>query len=70
MRLEVRADNSGPSVSMSLQGYRQFGRHLDYYDDHADALRLEKSLIQEPPPARGKCPIITRRRTSPAAQRR
>lgn len=44
MRLEVRTDNT-PAISFYKQaGYRRFGIHEDYYDDHADALRMQKTL--------------------------
>jgi ribosomal-protein-alanine acetyltransferase len=53
LRLEVRADNAGAVALYRSRGYRQFGRHEDYYEDHADALRLEKRLVPDlpPPPA-------------------
>lgn len=44
MRLEVRRDN-GPAQSLFRKnGYKQFGAIADYYEDHMDALRYEKSL--------------------------
>lgn len=48
MRLEVRADNAAAIALYEKRGYRQFGRYLAYYDDDADALRLEKRLIEKP----------------------
>jgi ribosomal protein S18 acetylase RimI-like enzyme len=49
MRLEVRSDNEAAIGLYKKLGYREFGRHLDYYEDHTDALRLEKSLVASPP---------------------
>ncbi len=45
LRLEVRADNTPAIALYKRRGYRQFGRYLDYYQDHMDALRFEKRLI-------------------------
>lgn len=44
LRLEVRPDNERAIALYKQRGYRQFGRYLDYYVDHADALRFEKRL--------------------------
>lgn len=44
MRLEIRSDNASAANLYRDAGYRQFGTYLDYYEDHADALRMEKSL--------------------------
>ena len=44
MRLEVHEHNSRAIARYEKSGYRLFGRHRDYYDDHGDALRFEKSL--------------------------
>lgn len=44
MRLEVRPDNKEAIALYRAQGYRQFALRTDYYADHADALRFEKSL--------------------------
>jgi ribosomal protein S18 acetylase RimI-like enzyme len=48
MRLEVHAHNSQAIARYEKSGYRLFGRQLDYYDDHGDALRFEKPLGTEP----------------------
>jgi len=48
MRLEVHEHNSRAIARYEKSGYRLFGRHRDYYDDHADALRFEKPLTVEP----------------------
>jgi len=45
MRLEVRSDNEASIRLYRRLGYRQFGRYADYYEDHMDALRLEKLLV-------------------------
>jgi ribosomal protein S18 acetylase RimI-like enzyme len=44
IRLEVRRDNAPATALFRKSGYRQFGSYADYYEDHMDALRLEKSL--------------------------
>ena len=44
LRLEVRSDNAAAIALYRRAGYRAFGRYLDYYEDHAEALRFEKSL--------------------------
>jgi ribosomal-protein-alanine acetyltransferase len=47
MRLEVHEHNTRAIARYEKSGYRLFGRHRDYYDDHGDALRFEKSLDAE-----------------------
>jgi len=47
MRLEVHDHNSRAIARYEKSGYRLFGRRHDYYDDHGDALRLEKPLGAE-----------------------
>jgi len=49
MRLEVRADNAPAIALYHRLGYKAFGRHLDYYEDHAEAIRLEKRIIGRAP---------------------
>jgi ribosomal-protein-alanine acetyltransferase len=44
MRLEVRKDNQGAIKLYEQLGYRTFGEYHDYYEDHVDALRLQKRL--------------------------
>ena len=44
LRLEVHAQNAAAIRRYRKSGYQQFGMHFDYYDDHGDALRFEKSL--------------------------
>jgi ribosomal protein S18 acetylase RimI-like enzyme len=50
MRLEVRADNASAIALYERLGYKAFGRHMDYYEDHAEAIRLEKRIIGRAPP--------------------
>ncbi|HYW02532.1 MAG TPA: peptidase C39 family protein [Gammaproteobacteria bacterium] len=49
MRLEIRRDNPRALALYRAGGYRQFDVHADYYEDHQDALRLEKTLVGEHP---------------------
>jgi len=44
LRLEVHEHNAAAISRYQKSGYRMFGRHLDYYDDHGNALRFEKRL--------------------------
>jgi ribosomal protein S18 acetylase RimI-like enzyme len=44
IRLEVRADNAAAIALYRRAGYYDIGQRWRYYDDGADALRLEKSL--------------------------
>ncbi len=44
MRLEIRKDNAASLALFRRHGYKQFEEVLDYYEDHMDALRFEKSL--------------------------
>ncbi len=44
MRLEVRRDNDPAQNLFRQAGYKQFGAIADYYEDHMDALRYDKSL--------------------------
>ena len=49
LRLEVRIDNDSAIQLYRKLGYRQFGKYHDYYQDHMDALRFEKRLVQSSP---------------------
>lgn len=51
MRLEVRTDNRHAAQLYRRHGYRQFGTAAGYYEDGCDALRLEKRLQVNAPPA-------------------
>ncbi|HEY0834369.1 MAG TPA: GNAT family N-acetyltransferase/peptidase C39 family protein [Azospirillum sp.] len=44
LRLEVRRDNASAIALYKKNGYREFGVYTDYYEDHMEALRLEKRL--------------------------
>lgn len=46
LRLEVRTDNPTAIALYERSGYRRFAVLHDYYEDHADALRLEKRILQ------------------------
>jgi ribosomal-protein-alanine acetyltransferase len=46
LRLEVRTDNPAAIALYEGNGYRRFALVHDYYEDHADALRLEKRILQ------------------------
>ncbi|NRR30628.1 GNAT family N-acetyltransferase [Oxalobacteraceae bacterium] len=45
LRLEIRPDNQASQALFHACGYRVFGSYADYYEDGADALRLEKPLL-------------------------
>ena len=44
MRLEVAKSNQPAITLYELAGYRVFGEYSDYYDDHMDALRMQKQI--------------------------
>jgi ribosomal protein S18 acetylase RimI-like enzyme len=44
LRLEVRPDNAPAIRIYHAAGYREIGTYDDYYEDHSDALRMEKQL--------------------------
>ncbi len=44
MRLEVAGNNDGAIKLYRKLGYTQFGSYQDYYEDHSDALRMEKCI--------------------------
>ncbi|MFJ2324505.1 peptidase C39 family protein [Pseudomonas sp. NPDC087690] len=46
LRLEVRTDNPAAIALYERNGYRRFAVIHDYYEDHADALRLEKRILE------------------------
>ncbi len=44
MRLEVAKNNDSAIQLYQQLGYRTFGEYPDYYEDHADALRMQKRI--------------------------
>ena len=44
MRLEIRRDNAPSRGLFESLGYRELGVYEDYYEDHMQAVRYEKSL--------------------------
>ena len=44
MRLEVAVNNLAAIALYKKLGYRVFGQISDYYDDHSDALRMQKNI--------------------------
>jgi predicted double-glycine peptidase len=46
MRLEVGSDNSTAIRLYESLGYTSFGIYHDYYDDHKDAIRMQKRIHQ------------------------
>ncbi|HRK95138.1 MAG TPA: peptidase C39 family protein [Rhodospirillales bacterium] len=56
MRLEVRVDDPHAQSFYRSHGYRQFAVHHHYYEDRADALRMEKSLALRPDPRLARVP--------------
>ncbi len=48
MRSEVRRDNAASLAMFRAAGYRQFDEVEDYYSDHMEALRFERTLVPQP----------------------
>ncbi|MEI8641673.1 N-acetyltransferase [Pseudoalteromonas sp. Hal099] len=46
LRLEVAVNNESAIGLYKSMGYRVFGQYSDYYDDHSDALRMQKNIRQ------------------------
>ena len=44
LRLEVAGNNTAAIALYEKLGFTQFGLYRDYYEDHSDALRLEKCI--------------------------
>jgi ribosomal protein S18 acetylase RimI-like enzyme len=57
MRLEVRKDNEAAIGLYKERGYRLFGVVPDYYEDGAEALRFEKSLVAHLKPEMVRVPF-------------
>ncbi|MFZ1815462.1 MAG: peptidase C39 family protein [Rhizobiaceae bacterium] len=49
LRLEVREDNERAIALYRRCGYRPIGRYADYYADHTNALRFEKTIRGDVP---------------------
>ena len=61
MRLEVRADDPATQVFYEKRGYRRFAVQEHYYEDEADAVRMEKSLLLRPDPKLIRVPYYAQR---------
>jgi len=46
MRLEVATKNTRAITLYEHAGYRRFAEYTDYYEDHSDALRMQKCIRQ------------------------
>ncbi|WP_426358939.1 peptidase C39 family protein [Pseudocolwellia sp. HL-MZ19] len=46
MRLEVNKNNHNAIRLYEAAGYRIFGEYSDYYEDHSDALRMQKKVLR------------------------
>ncbi len=57
MRLEVRKDNEQAIRLFTHHSYKEFGVLADYYEDHMEALRFEKSLTPHVGPEFGRVPF-------------
>lgn len=49
MRLEVSAGNQAAIRLYERLGFKQFGMYQDYYEDHSDAIRMQKVLVPSHP---------------------
>lgn len=56
LRLEVRDDNAEAQSLYLKAGYKPFGIAKDYYEDHADAVRMEKRLAARLAPTASRVP--------------
>ncbi len=54
MRLEVAEDNRAAIGLYRKLGYQPFGFYRDYYDDHGDAVRMEKCIHSYEPAGAGR----------------
>jgi len=57
MRLEIRRDNLASQALFEGLGYRRFGVLSDYYEDHMEALRYEKTLAPDLKPELQRVPF-------------
>lgn len=58
LRLEVRPDNQAAIQVYRAAGYREIGLWPDYYEDHVDALRMEKQLAGGDVPSLQRVPYV------------
>lgn len=64
LRLEVRPDNAAALRMYRAAGFHEIETVADYYEDHADALRMEKALGAVNPGKDG-APMTRARRAGP-----
>ncbi len=57
VRLEIRRDNSLSRALFERLGYHQFGVLSDYYEDHMEALRYEKTIASGLKPELARVPF-------------
>ncbi|MEY6434133.1 peptidase C39 family protein [Thioalkalicoccus limnaeus] len=57
VRLEIRRDNQASRTLFERLGYHQFGVLSDYYEDHMEALRFEKTLTPDLKPELARVPF-------------
>jgi hypothetical protein len=73
LRLSAAGDPQGQRASIALftrLGYKPFGEYGDYYEDHMDAWRYEKSLAPHLSPDLVRVPFYEQTWISPAARPR
>ena len=54
LRLEVSANNSEGIRLYESMGYQRFGIYRNYYEDHNDAIRMQKCIRSVPPTAQNR----------------
>ncbi|MDH5546515.1 MAG: GNAT family N-acetyltransferase/peptidase C39 family protein [Gammaproteobacteria bacterium] len=57
LRLEIRKDNVKGIKLYHRFGFKEFGEHHDYYEDHMDAVRMEKNIAPHIRPAIERVPF-------------
>ena len=63
LRLEVSLSNHNAIQLYRKNGYREFGKIKDYYEDHSDALRMQK-VIRQPDTSSVHLPVKWYRQTT------
>lgn len=63
LRLEVSQSNANAISLYRKYGYREFGKIKDYYEDHSDALRMQK-VIRQPDSSSVHLPVKWYRQTT------